>query len=386
MVVLLGLSQAARISTNRPASFRPTHPPMQRPMSTPLSSMAARDPGVLVLGGMHRSGTSLLASLFEAAGVSIGTRLLGSGTGNDAGHFEDLDFQEFHQQALVGNGLSAEGFTADALPRVPEPLHAEALRIVADRRRQGGLWGWKDPRTVLFLDFWAERLPDARYVFVFRRPWEVVDSFFRRGDPAFTFHPQLAVRVWLHYNRRILAFIQRHPEQCLIRETTQVATTPGELFAAIRDRFGMAVGDPPERYRPELLGGDADGRRARLLAASFPEAIDLYRVLCGLAGSDPPAVSETSLPASELAVQEWARAARLERENDEVRREWMKIRAAADVELAALRTRLASWVAAADDIQKAVHALAESRGIDRSFADRLSELRDREETPQARAA
>jgi hypothetical protein len=312
--------------------------------------------------------------------------LLGSGAGNDAGHFEDLDFQEFHQRALLGNGLSAEGFTADALPRVPEPLHAEALRIVGDRRRHGGVWGWKDPRTILFLDFWAERLPDARYVFVFRRPWEVVDSFFRRGDPAFAFNPQLAARVWLHYNRRILAFAQRHPERCLIRETTQVATAPGELFAAIRERFDLPVGDPPERYRPELLGGDEDGRRAQLLAAACPEAIDLYRVLCGLAGSAPPAVPETSLLLSELAVQEWARAARLERENDEVRREWLNIRAAADAELATLRARLASWAAVADDIQNAVHALAESRGLDQSFADRLTDLRCGEDAPQARAA
>ena len=64
-----------------------------------------------MLGGMHRSGTSLLASLFEGAGVSVGTRLLGSGTGNDVGHFEDLDFQEFHQRALVGKGLSADRLT-----------------------------------------------------------------------------------------------------------------------------------------------------------------------------------------------------------------------------------------------------------------------------------
>jgi hypothetical protein len=109
-------------------------------------------------------------------------------------------------------------------------------------------------------------------------------------------------------------------------------------------------------------------------------------VLCGLAGSEPPAVPATSLPTSELAVQEWARAARLERENDEVRREWSTIRAAADAELATLRARLASWAVAADDIQKAIHALAESHRIDQSFADRLTELRHGEQTPQARAA
>ena len=181
---------------------------------------------MLVIGGMHRSGTSLLASLFDGAGVSVGARLLGAGNGNDVGHFEDLDFYEFHQRALLGNGLPAEGFTADAIPVVPEPMRAEATTLVEIRRRQGGVWGWKDPRTILFLEFWADLLPDASFVFVFRRPWEVVDSFFRRGDPAFVYNPALAARVWLHYNRLILRFITRHPERCVIREMTQVATDP----------------------------------------------------------------------------------------------------------------------------------------------------------------
>ncbi|MFM7242751.1 MAG: sulfotransferase family protein [Planctomycetaceae bacterium] len=320
---------------------------MTSPVPLPPPSAAAGGHALVVVG-MHRSGTSLLASLADGAGVAMGQRLMGSGNGNDAGHFEDLDFHDFHERALVGNGLSPEGFTPAAEPAVPEPLRASADALVADRRGRGCLWGWKDPRTVLFLDFWAEMLPEARFVFVFRSPWEVVDSFFRRGDPAFVFNPLLAARVWLHYNRLILRFVSRHHERCLVRETRQIAQQAKQVFAAIRHRLGVPVGEPPERYRPELLGSDADGRRAQLLAAAFPEAIEVYYRLCHEAGTRPPLFDPGHLSTAELAVIEWARAARLQRDNDDVRREWVAIRTAADAEIAAVRAQLAAGLPAAE--------------------------------------
>jgi O-antigen biosynthesis protein len=339
--------------------------------SIPFDRAHAPADHAVVIGGMHRSGTSLLASLFEGAGVSVGERLMGSGPGNEAGHFEDLDFYDFHQRALAGNGLSAEGFTADALPLVPDILHAEAAALVSRRRDRGGIWGWKDPRTVLFLDFWAELLPDARYVFVFRRPGEVVDSFFRRGDPTFVFHPLLAAQVWLHYNRLILDFVARHPERCLVREATQIAADPGELFAAIRDRLGVPVGEPPARFRPDLLGHDADGRRTRLVAEACPGAMDVYLELRARAGSTEPLPDATGPTAAETAIVEWARAARFERENAEVRRDWLALRDRADAEAAALRARLASWEAVAAEIQTSLAAI---EGVDTSCSARLVAL------------
>lgn len=341
---------------------------------------------VLVIGGMHRSGTSLLASLFDGAGVSVGARLLGAGNGNDVGHFEDLDFYEFHQRVLVGNGLPAEGFTADAIPVVPEPMRAEATSLVEARRRQGGVWGWKDPRTVLFLDFWADLLPDANFVFVFRRPWEVVDSFFRRGDPAFVYNPSLAARVWLHYNRLILRFVARHPERCVLREMTQVSVDPHEVFAAVRDRLGIPLGEPTDRFRPELLGGDRDGFRAGLLAASCPEAIEVYQRLREASGSASPLPADVPMTAADMAVVEWARAARLERDNAAVRLEWVRIRVAADAELAALQARLASWEAVATDIQAAIGFLSKSLDLDPSVSARLADLTRSADMPRPQAA
>lgn len=75
---------------------------------------------------------------------------------------------------------------------MPVTFEEEARELLAVRVRSGVAWGWKEPRTTLFLDFWQERLPDARHLFVFQRPWEVVDSLFRRGDDTFVRNPAFA--------------------------------------------------------------------------------------------------------------------------------------------------------------------------------------------------
>jgi hypothetical protein len=116
-----------------------------------------------VVTGMRRSGTSLTASILASAGVDMGDRLLGASAANFRGHFEDVDRLLYHQRALAANGLSADGFVAGGEPEVPTLMLAEAHDIVATRRAKHRPWGWKEPRTVLFLDFWERLLPEARF-------------------------------------------------------------------------------------------------------------------------------------------------------------------------------------------------------------------------------
>jgi O-antigen biosynthesis protein len=57
-----------------------------------------------IIAGMHRSGTSLTSSLMEDAGINIGTRLIEATPDNPKGHFENLDFVEFHVNVLGSQG------------------------------------------------------------------------------------------------------------------------------------------------------------------------------------------------------------------------------------------------------------------------------------------
>jgi glycosyltransferase involved in cell wall biosynthesis len=271
--------------------------------------IAAQHPPVLVIAGMHRSGTSLVASLCQGGGIHIGDRLLGANSGNEAGHFEDLDFHRWHERVLRANGLGPEGYIAAGQVTVPDGLRREAEELVRERRGLGRPWGWKNPRTTLLLDFWLELLPEAVFLGMVRPPWEVVDSLFRRGDEAFRANPPFALAVWRHYNQALLAFAEKHPERTLVRELARVVGRPDELFHSLRDRFGVPVGDPPDCFKAGLLHPVQPLVIPAAVRHAAAEDLSLYESLCRLDGSAALAdagLDRAELPAFDALLMLWA--------------------------------------------------------------------------------
>jgi hypothetical protein len=270
----------------------------------------------LVIVGMHRSGTSLTASLLASAGLHLGDRLLGAHTGNPLGHFEDLGFLEFHVRALRGIGDDENGYSAKAVSRLPPDMIVAADKLLADRRASGRLWGWKDPRTCLFLDFWHARAPESHYLFVFRNPADVADSLFRRGDWRFVHDPMLALEIWRDYNKLVVDFVSRHSTRCLVVEIGDVFSNPQGLVSRIRTEFGLPLASPGMVFRPDLFGKDCNPRGSAITATLAPDVFDVYVDLCEMAGLRPSSSSHrpaAGLPdAGKLLIREWARASRAE--------------------------------------------------------------------------
>ena len=297
-------------------------------MDTTISEHSA-DHRPLVIGGMHRSGTSLTASLVASAGVSLGEHLLGALPGNELGHFEDIGFLDFHQLALRTLGLGTEGYTPQPVGPVPASLEQPARQLIAARRQAGRPWGWKEPRTTLFLDFWQRLLPDAGYLFVFRRPDEVLDSLLRRGDTAFAHNPRLGLLVWLNYNRTIRDFIHAHPDSCVLLEIGQVIADPPGVMERIRTKLGIDVGEPEPLFHADSFRVLDDGSRAEVARALVPEAWDVYADLCRQADVQAAAPEGPMLPVVDCAALQWGRAARAESGVADLRRELAGVRAEA---------------------------------------------------------
>ena len=60
---------------------------------------------VVVVLGMHRSGTSAVARALQVVGVSLGSRLMPAMPGNNPkGFWEDVDFHAFNERLLVALG------------------------------------------------------------------------------------------------------------------------------------------------------------------------------------------------------------------------------------------------------------------------------------------
>jgi hypothetical protein len=219
----------------------------------------------LIVTGMHRSGTSLLASTLVDAGVDLGSDLLGPDHQNPRGYFEDRRFLALERRILAAAcpdsdpGWPDWGWTeTEILDAGVIARHRDDARDVVGGRRNDRPWGWKDPRATLLLDFWDELLPDARYLFVYRPPWEVADSLLRYGHPALGAHPSFALRVWAFYNRQLLDFARRHPERCIVVALDAVTDRWSEVAAVTAERLGvpLATGAAPG-VDPELLVRDA---------------------------------------------------------------------------------------------------------------------------------
>jgi len=178
---------------------------------SPIASSQFRQTAVLVLG-MHRSGTSLLSSLVQSLGISVGDNLIPGDMHNPAGYFEDrkcVDIQERMLEALGQPWATDKGM----LPFPARWWHDPAMRPLVNElelwidKRQFSckrVWSLKDPRTTRFLPLWQELLQrrgiTPRYLLAVRDPAEVAASEMKRDQvPA-----ERVYRIWLRYNMEAL--------------------------------------------------------------------------------------------------------------------------------------------------------------------------------------
>src|SRR5689334_10369677 len=250
--------------------------------ATPESGTAAGGGRVVVVAGMHRSGTSLVGSMLSAAGVAMGDRQLAADAHNPRGYFEDVDFLTLQRRMLWAatreddGGHRDWGWTeSEALDEAAfEPFLGEARALLEGRGDGGGRWGWKDPRTTVLLDFWQPLLPDARYVLVYRHPWGVADSMQRLGADVFVRHADYAYRIWAFYNERLLRFRRAHRERTLLVSADALAQDPSRLRPLLAGKLdvggdgAVAEAAPEERFAAELFRSlPADDPLVSLVAA-----------------------------------------------------------------------------------------------------------------------
>ncbi|MCG5060473.1 MAG: chromosome partitioning protein ParA [Limnoraphis sp. WC205] len=244
------------------------------------SILEAKKSSVLILTGMHRSGTSLTTALLQSAGLHIGRRLMEGNRYNLKGYFENVDFVNFHQTVLRSQEIVSEGWTLQDNIEVGEQYIEQAQQII-DQNAISSMWGWKDPRTTLFLNFWANLLPEAKFLLVYRSPWEVIDSIYRCGDKAFEEQPELAVKLWLHYNQKMINFYNQYPSRCILANISQVIKQTPVYIETINNKFGTHLGSPGEDvYESSLFQNNSqDSHRPTVIDYYFPEVLEMYQEL-----------------------------------------------------------------------------------------------------------
>lgn len=224
------------------------------------------DNNVLVVAGMHRSGTSLITHWLHDCGLQVGEDLLQGGSGNVEGHFEDLEFLKIHEAILTGQGADFAGLHLDGAV-APSVYDKAKMKAVIDVKNDTYTqWGWKEPRTCLFLETYDDLLPEAKY-FVVQRDYQAVIGSLINRDFGYTEQRYLArgwlarqvwtrwsrprrferhcrqhteryLRAWVLYNRMILAALGRLPEnRYLVVSYNTLKSQSEEVFQFLSSRW-----------------------------------------------------------------------------------------------------------------------------------------------------
>ncbi len=173
----------------------------------PPTILSSPAPGkqVLVVIGMHRSGTSASTGALQCVGVHLGNKLYsGHHDVNAKGYFEHSDIADTNEEVLLRLGSSWD----DVLIKEDEWWKREELIPFAAKMRsyirrdfsKSLLWAVKDPRVCRLLPWWLDIFAaegiSPYFLFVVRTPDDVYRSLNRRDG----FSQEKSFMLWLlHY-------------------------------------------------------------------------------------------------------------------------------------------------------------------------------------------
>lgn len=246
-------------------------------------------PDVILVLGMHRSGTSVLTAGLRALGADLGSQLMPARAGdNDKGYFENPDVVALNERLLSMDGFHwaslAYGTAIDYDSKRYAELRRSAAGIISGQFGPGVI-AIKDPRLCLTLAFWLRVINDCRpgatvqCVHLFRHPAAIAASFSARADHPETRElvdftqgdPQQSLLLWLSYTYQALRNSLDQPNYCIQQDT--LLRNPTSVLTALAAQLRLAI-DPIELARfagsfvnPHLSHHQTAGP----IAAAFPQ-------------------------------------------------------------------------------------------------------------------
>ena len=197
---------------------------------------------IINVAGMHRSGTSLLGNWLSDSGINMGDELLDENFSNQKGHFEDKKILEIFKKDLQGKGFNKSGLAINSSKmRLSDPSRNELQSYIYERNIKYNVWGWKEPRSTLYLNELKEIIPDLKVIGLYREPADVIYSLINRmltnrwyyylydADNKFEklksririkFEKKRWIRkyiqAYIFYNKNLLEFKQLYPKDIIL--------------------------------------------------------------------------------------------------------------------------------------------------------------------------
>jgi lipopolysaccharide biosynthesis protein len=200
---------------------------------------------LIVILGMHRSGTSALTRGLAVFGVSLGERLMGGlGGVNEKGFWEDEDVVSLNEQILAYVGRAWDSIDpitdADIQALRESEYWKRAIDTIQIKISGTSLLGLKDPRFCVLVPFWHNVFLAANieplYVIAVRNPLSVRDSLTQRNG----FDSRKSFFLWLLHVVGVLAN-RDVVEHAVVVDYDELINDPAYQLNRIGGHFSLDV-------------------------------------------------------------------------------------------------------------------------------------------------
>lgn len=273
--------------------------------------MTAQKPKLIVVLGMHRSGTSVVTRGLLTMGVSLGDHMLPPVKGdNDKGYWEDIDINALNVEMLHAIGSDwhhLKPVGSDDVEKLRDAGYLQrAVELLLGKLRNKSIFGFKDPRTAKLFPFWKEVFNacqlEVSYILVVRNPISVARSLLKRTGMT----SEHAYLLWLgHILESLIGSIEN--SRTLV-DYDLLITSPNAELARIAESLGLKIIPEEqkiykEQFLDETLRHTLFNAQEALLDKDCPTFVrEIYSVLLGIAQG------KFNLSSAEVKVQieDWA--------------------------------------------------------------------------------
>jgi GT2 family glycosyltransferase len=191
--------------------------------------MQTKKKRLIVVLGMHRSGTSAVTRALTTLGVEIGDKLMPpSEIDNPTGFWEDIDIYELNIEILTSIGSNWDVLTPVAencVATLKASGHfLKAVELLRRKTSEVPVFGFKDPRVAKLLPFWSAVFAhchfDVSYVLTVRHPLSVVKSLQKRNQI------QASKAYWLWLGYVIRSLVSSRGAKRLVVDYDQLMSSP----------------------------------------------------------------------------------------------------------------------------------------------------------------
>lgn len=232
----------------------------------------------ILVSGMHRSGSSLVASILQSLGVNLGPdeEMVPADASNEAGYFENAPAVAVNDAFLAKNDLSWRILPAieTRTSLVGVDAYVESIGDVAANLDENRPWCLKDPRFSFLLPYWRTAAKPVSAIICLRRPDAVALSLKMRNDLSIGYGAALwelytvaAMRNTRHMTRAVVVY-----EELLAKPKQTIE----KLIAALPELSQLNPGADAIKAAVERVRRDLDHSKPVNGKDMPPAALDLY--------------------------------------------------------------------------------------------------------------